>query len=204
MWFALDYSEDEANGLPQKLAVKFKLAESKNEFKRVFEDAQSKIGNEAYGIPAATPVASQSTSELSYSSCLSKLSFKHQGLKLNNSTRISAFGFTFFEVGIITDQFMFRWIYVLGDPDVAKNFYYHVKINNGGEVEMAFSNQVRSLSEHYNDITKSFQAFFMPIVRVKEFLVDDSQRMVLEYQIRNMKEEAKDDNEESGVSDVDE
>ena len=99
---------------------------------------------------------------------------------------------------------MFRWIYVLGDPDVAKNFYYHVKINNGGEVEMAFSNQVRSLSEHYNDITKSFQAFFMPIVRVKEFLVDDSQRMVLEYQIRNMKEEAKDDNEESGVSDVDE
>ena len=119
-------------------------------------------------------------------------------------TRISAFDFTFFEVGVITDQFMFCWIYVLGDPDVAKNFYYHVKINNGGEVEMAFSNQVRSLSEHYNDITKSFQAFFMPIVRVKEFLGDDSQRMVLEYQIRNMKEEAKDDNEESGVSDVDE
>ena len=27
MWFALDYSEDEANGLPQKLAVK--LAETK-------------------------------------------------------------------------------------------------------------------------------------------------------------------------------
>ena len=76
MWFALDYSEDEANGLPEKLAVKFKLAETKDEFKKVFEDAQSKIGNEASGIPAATPVASPSSSELS---------FEGQGLKLNNA-----------------------------------------------------------------------------------------------------------------------
>ena len=119
------------------------------------------------------------------------------------TTRISAFGFTFFEVGAITDQFMFKWIYILGDPDVAKNFCYQVKINNGGVLELAFSDQVRSLSEHYNDIIKSFKAFFLPIVRLKEFLDDDSQ-MVLEYQIRNMKEEAKDDNEESGISDGDE
>ena len=119
------------------------------------------------------------------------------------TTRISAFDFTFFEVGAITDQCVFKWIYILGDPDVAKNFFYTVNINNGGGDEMAFSTQVRSLSEHHNDITKSFKAFFLPIVRVKEFLDDDSQ-MVLEYQIRNMKEEAKDDNEESGVSDGDE
>ena len=52
----MDYSEDEANGLPEKLAVKFKLAETKDEFKRVFEDAQSKIGNETSSMPAATPV----------------------------------------------------------------------------------------------------------------------------------------------------
>ena len=39
----------------------------------------------------------------------------------------------------------------------------------------------------------------MPIVRVKEFL-DDNSQMVFEYQIRNKKEEAKDDNEESGIS----
>ena len=119
------------------------------------------------------------------------------------TTRISAFDFTFFEVGVITDQHMFKWIYILADPDVAKNFHYQVIVKiNGGEVEMAFNNQVRSLSEHYNDITKSFKAFFMPIAKVKEFLGDDSQ-MVLEYRIRNMKE-AKDDNQESGISDNDE
>ena len=115
------------------------------------------------------------------------------------TTQISAFNFTFFEVGVITDQFMFRWIYILGDPDVAKNFDYHVKIKHG-RFEQAFSGQVRSLSEHYNDITKSFKAFFVPIARVEEFLVADS-KLVLEYQIRNMKDEAKDDNEESGISD---
>ena len=95
------------------------------------------------------------------------------------TTQISAFNFTFFEVGVITDQFMFRWIYILGDPDVAKNFDYHVKIKRG-RFEQAFSGQVRSLSEHYNDITKSFKAFFVPIVRVKEFLDADS-KVVLEY-----------------------
>jgi len=119
------------------------------------------------------------------------------------TTRISAFDFTFFEVGAITDQFMFKWIYILGDPDVAKNFCYQVFIRNGGDFELAFSDQVRSLSECHTDITKSFKAFFLPIVRVKEFLGDDSQ-MALEYQIRNKKDEAKDDNEESGISDDDE
>merc|ERR1712062_814747 len=118
-------------------------------------------------------------------------------------TRISAFDFTFFEVGTITNQFMFKWIYILGDPDVAKNFYYHVKIKNASGVELIFNDQVRSLSEYYTDITKSFKAFFLPIARVKEFM-DDNSQMVFEYQIRNMKEEAKDDNEESGISDSDE
>merc|ERR1712062_518973 len=119
------------------------------------------------------------------------------------TTRISAFDFTFFEVGTITNQFMFKWIYILGDPDVAKNFYYHVKIKNASGVELIFNDQVRSLSEYYADITGSFKAFFIPLGRVKEFL-DDNSQMVFEYQIRNKKDEAKDDNEESGISDDDE
>merc|ERR1712062_780151 len=126
------------------------------------------------------------------------------GPQILAKTRISAFDFTFFEVGFINGQFMFRWIYILGDPDVAKNFYYHVKIKNASGVELTFNDQVRSLSEYYHDIiNRSFKAFSMPIARVKEFL-DDNSQMVFEFQIRNMKEEAKDDNEESGISDDDE
>ena len=50
-------------------------------------------------------------------------------------TRITAFKNTFFEVGIIKDQQMFRWIYFYGDQEEAKNFFYHVRIKkeNTGE-----------------------------------------------------------------------
>ena len=117
------------------------------------------------------------------------------------TTQISAFNFTFFEVGVITDQFMFRWIYILADANVAKNFFYDVTIKNQNTGEkLNYFGQVRSLSEHDEDITESFKAFFVPNVRVEEFMDADS-KLVLEYQIRNMKDEAKDDNEESGISD---
>ncbi len=42
-WFAMDFSEDEHNGLLEKLAVRFKLAETKDEFKKIFEDSQIKL-----------------------------------------------------------------------------------------------------------------------------------------------------------------
>lgn len=42
-WFAMDFSEDEANGRFEKLAVKFKLAETKDEFKKIFEESQKKL-----------------------------------------------------------------------------------------------------------------------------------------------------------------
>ena len=51
-WFAMDFSEDEANGQLEHLAVRFKLAETKDDFKKAFEDAQKKIANK----PPATIV----------------------------------------------------------------------------------------------------------------------------------------------------
>ena len=114
-------------------------------------------------------------------------------------TRITAFDRTFFEVGIIKDQFMLRWIYILGDPNVAKNFSYTVRVKKEN-IEMSFSRKVQSLSEHYNDITGTYQAFVMPVATVKE-LLDDTNNIVFEYKIRNLKEEAKDEDVESGISD---
>ena len=112
-------------------------------------------------------------------------------------TRITAFDRTFFEVGIIKDQLMLRWIYILGDPNVAKNFSYTVRVKKEN-IEMSFSRKVKSLSEHYNDITKVKQAFVMP---VDEELLYDTNNIVFEYKIRNLKEEAKDEDVESGISD---
>ena len=41
-WFAMDFTDDPA-GQVEKLAVKFKLAETKDEFKKAFESAQAKL-----------------------------------------------------------------------------------------------------------------------------------------------------------------
>ena len=116
-------------------------------------------------------------------------------------TQINAFGYNFFEVGIIRNNFLFRWIYVLGNPDEAKNFYYHVKVKKGDtKEELNNFVQVRSMIENHQEITNAFHAFFVPMVRVKEFM-DENFKIELEYKIRNMKEEAKDDEVESGISD---
>eukprot|EP00093_Oithona_nana_P010013 10013.XXX_348729_349526_1 [CDS] Oithona nana genome sequencing. len=118
----------------------------------------------------------------------SKIGVDLKPTELLPPTRITAFDRTFFEVGIIKDQLMLRWIYILGDPDVAKNFSYTVRVKKEN-IEMSFSRKVKSLSEHYNDITKVKQAFVMP---VDEELLYDTNNIVFEYKIRNLKEEAKD------------
>ena len=108
-------------------------------------------------------------------------------------TRITAFKNTFFEVGIIKDQQMFRWIYFLGDPDVAKNFFYHVKLKKeNSEEELNYFK--------YEDILASYNAFVTVVAQVKNFL-DGNGNLTLEYKIRNMKAEAKDEDIESGISD---
>ena len=56
MWLALDYSEDEVNGQTEKLAVRFKHAETKDEFKKAFEDAQKQIGGNQTAARGITPI----------------------------------------------------------------------------------------------------------------------------------------------------
>jgi len=130
----------------------------------------------------------------------SKIGVNLKPTELLPPTRITAFDRTFFEVGIIKDQLMLRWIYILGDPDLAKNFSYTVRVKTEN-IEMSFSRKVQSLtlSKHYKDIATN-QAFVMPVATVKE-LLDDTNNIVFEYKIRNLKEEAKDEDVESGISD---
>lgn len=74
-WFAMDYSDD-GEARMEKLAARFKLAETKDEFKKVFEAAQ-----EALKSKPPTPKKAEkplTTSEID-------LSFEGQGLKLNSA-----------------------------------------------------------------------------------------------------------------------
>ena len=68
------------------------------------------------------------------------------------------------------------------------------------EEELTYFGQVRSLSEKYEDILASYNAFVTVVAQVKNFL-DGNGNLTLEYKIRNMKAEAKDEDIESGISD---
>ena len=116
-------------------------------------------------------------------------------------TQINEPNKTFYEVGMHNDQHEFHWIYFIGDLDEAKNYFYHAKVKNGfTKEELTYSGQVRSLGQNKEEITKAFNAFCIPVAKVKDFR-DANSNLVIEYKIRNMKEEAKDDDEESGIDD---
>jgi len=117
-------------------------------------------------------------------------------------TKITAFDKTFFEVGFVQNQVIYRWIYILGDPNEAKNFSYHLTIKNErGNQKLSYFGDVRSLNENYQTIIAASDAFEVNLTKAKKF-VDGNSNWVVEYKIRNMKEEAKDEDQESGVSDV--
>ena len=54
-WFAMDFTDD-SNGRLEKLAVKFKLAATKEEFKEAFETAQTKLKTADIIVERAKPI----------------------------------------------------------------------------------------------------------------------------------------------------
>merc|ERR1712029_181969 len=58
-WYAMDYAEDEAK--MEHLAVRFKTAETKNEFKKIFEECQAKLREKGPEADSSTASASAAT-----------------------------------------------------------------------------------------------------------------------------------------------
>ena len=111
-------------------------------------------------------------------------------------TQIVAFGKTFFEVGRIQGNLMYRWIYLLGSPDEAKNFFCHITCKNIAKgAKIIYFDQVRSVDEDYETIIDNGDAFII------KRTFNDKEKSEISYELRNMKEEAKDENYESGIDD---
>ena len=91
---------------------------------------------------------------------------------------------------------------LLGFKEEARNFKYRAVLSDGmvnGD-ERTFFGQVRSMDENSNDIVKNQNAFVIGRPTCENFRgVDNSIPYIIE--VRNLKEEAKDDDEESGISD---
>ena len=117
-------------------------------------------------------------------------------------TLISLSGLTFIEMWYNKDNTMYVWVYLLGDPYEAQRFQYHVHLKKEFGKETTFFGKVKSINENYEKILKDENTFVTSTEMIRRYLNDEG-RLEYTLKIRNLKEEAKDDNCESGIDDSD-
>ena len=83
--------------------------------------------------------------------------------------KFTAFGKTFFEVGAIRNNFLFRWVYVLALPDQAEHYFYHATLTKNSRETIRFFGQCRSLVESPDEVIGK-EAFSCPVITAKRYL----------------------------------
>jgi hypothetical protein len=118
------------------------------------------------------------------------------------SKKFTSFNKTFFEVGIMRNNFIYKWIYVLALPEEAKNYYFHAYVKNAnGENVLAYYNQVRSMVETHEQVIENQNYFIIGAKQAKRFVKEGTKQVDFSLKIRNLKDEAKDEDVESGIDD---
>ena len=116
--------------------------------------------------------------------------------------KFTAFNKTFFEVGILRNNLIYKWVYVLALPDEAKNYFFHAYVkNSNGENVLTYYDQVRSLVESHEEVIENENCFIIGVKQAKKFVKEDTKQVDFSMKIRNIKDEAKDEDEESGIDD---
>ena len=115
--------------------------------------------------------------------------------------KISVSNQMFLMCGKIESLIYYRWVYFLGSPIEAKHFSYTLKFHGKGTTN-TFEGKVAAIDESFDKLTG--KCFAMPHKNFKAYFVDEDGKFEQSVEIRNLKEEAKDENYESGISDNDE
>ena len=111
-----------------------------------------------------------------------------------------AFGKTFFDVSNVQNNAIYKWIYVLALPHEAKKFQVHVTIKNAmGETVNDYYEQARSMVESHDLIIEDERCFSLGIKKAKRYAMKDTNQVDYTVTIRNLKDEGKGEDEESGI-----
>ena len=114
---------------------------------------------------------------------------------------ISTCGAVFFTSGYVKNETVYFWLNLLGSSDEAKKYACTSSIKNKNGIEkFIYSGLVHTLDKGYEDIISSGSLLTIGVDAAKSSL-NDKKNLEVEITIRNLKEEAKDDDMESGVSD---
>ena len=99
----------------------------------------------------------------------------------------------------------YHWVHFVGSPHEAKNYSYTSEFfGNDSFKSQVYKSKVISIDETADSIKKQMDCFVMPFEFMKKHFIDENRKYRYSVKIRNLKQEVKDENEESGVSDVDE
>ena len=94
----------------------------------------------------------------------------------------------------------YNWLYLIGSPNEARNFSYTLKFFGSNGNATTFEGKVASVDESFEELFEAGKCF---IYHMEAFKKQDG-KFEYSLQIRNLKEEVKDENYESGISDNDE
>ena len=132
------------------------------------------------------------------------LNFKEKALSKEHSWTwvIKETTMTFVNKVLSKDKLVRIWCYILGSPKEAEHFQYELKIKKEAGKETKFFGKVRSINEDYKSFLESDDTFEMSHGMVKKYLNEES-NLEYTFNIRNLKEEAKDEDFESGIDDSD-
>ena len=95
---------------------------------------------------------------------------------------------------------IYSWVYIYGSVKEAQHFSYTLKLF-GSKATTTFEGKVAAIDESFESLKKSGKCFtLLHDALVSQFL-DENSTYEGSVEIRNLKEQVKDENYESGISD---
>jgi len=121
-------------------------------------------------------------------------------------SKIEMDGKVFFVIGIQKDNIFYHWMQLLGCHNDAKNYSYTLeyKSQKSSEAILSHTNPMLSIDETSDSIIESGKCVGVSCKYFRNNFMDEDSKISFDVKIRNLKEEVKDENVESGVSDTDE
>ena len=129
-----------------------------------------------------------------------KRSQVNNGEHWNPGKIISSCGALFFQFVRIKNDTMYSCIVFMGSSDEARKYSYTCSVTSNMEETFMFKGPVFTVDRSFDDIIASGSLLMIRIDVVNRSL-NEKKQLEFEITIRNLKEEAKDDDMESGVSD---
>ena len=105
-------------------------------------------------------------------------------------------------MGILRNNVIYQWIFVLALPDEAKHFWFQVFVKNDkGETVRTYFEQVQSMVEGLDSVMEKENYWMLTVKKAKIYAGNNTNLLKYMLKIRNLKDEAKDEDEESGIDD---